>query len=54
MSVRLDHIGVGLLGMRRYPQIHEHPTTATAMRREMDMHFGLEQTEAAMKEAGRR
>ena len=45
------HLGLGKLyrrtGYRR--QAHEHLTTATAMYREMDMRFWLEQAEAEVR-----
>ena len=46
------HLGLGKLYQRTGPQdqAHEHLTTATAMYREMDMRFWLEQAEAGMKE----
>jgi len=46
------HFGLGKLCQRtgKQQEAHEHLTTATAMYREMDMHFWLEQAEAEMKE----
>jgi hypothetical protein len=44
------HLGLGKLYRRMYKreQAQEHLTTATAMYREMDMRFWLEQAEAEM------
>ena len=49
------HLGLGKLYRRtgQREQAHEHLTIATALYREMDMRFWLEQAEAEMKELGR-
>jgi hypothetical protein len=49
------HLGLGKLYRRtgRREQAQEHLTIATALYREMDMRFWLEQAEAEMKELGR-
>ena len=46
------HLGLGKLFRRtgKREQAQEHLTTATAMYREMDMRFWLEQAEAEMRE----
>jgi len=48
------HLGLGKLYRRagRRQEAQEHLTTATAMYREMDMHFWLEKAEAEMKAFG--
>jgi hypothetical protein len=44
------HLGLGKLywSTKKREQAHEHLTTATAMYREMDMRFWLEQAEAEL------
>ncbi len=46
------HLGLGKLSRRtgQREQAQEHLTTATAMYREMDIRFWLEQAEAEMRE----
>jgi tetratricopeptide (TPR) repeat protein len=46
------HLGLGRLCLRtgRRQQAHEHLTIATALYREMDMRFWLEQAQEGMKE----